>query len=154
MKASSQHQYSSSADADNVALRTQHCRRRGSRSQFGHLICVQGRRSRRRGRAALIARRQGEGLSRGAPKGPAKTHRKRPARPQLPHPPARPRQPDPQQRPLRRRIPHNNSRQANPIPDPRLRTPQPHDRPVGRTRSNHRVRSMTSAQEARKSGLV
>ena len=56
---------------------------------------VQGRRSRRRRRPAHFPRRQGQSLSRGAPKSPAQAHRRRPARPQLPHPPAGPRQPDP-----------------------------------------------------------
>ena len=54
---------------------------------------------------ANIARRQGQGLSGGAPQSHAQARRRRPARPQLPHPPAGPRQPDPQQRPLRRRPP-------------------------------------------------
>ena len=51
--------------------------------------------SRRRGHAAPIARRQGQSLSRRTPQGRAQAHGRRPSRSQLPHPPAGSRQPDP-----------------------------------------------------------
>ena len=91
---------------------------------------VQGRRSDRRGRPADIAGRQGQSLSGGAPQGRVQARRRRPARPQLPHPAAGPRQPDPQHRPLRRRSPRHHPRKANPDPTPRRQ-----NRRVGTARS-------------------
>jgi len=105
-------------------------------------------------RAALIPRRQGQGLPGGAPKSHHQTRQRRPARPQLPHPPAGPRQPHPQQRPLRRRASNDNSVKADPNPEPRLRSPRPQNRRVGRTRPSHRVTSTTCARNSWKFGLA
>jgi Transposase DDE domain len=80
-------------------------------------------------------------------------NRRRPACPQLPHPPAGPRQPDPQQRPLRRRPSNDNPVKANANPDPSLHPPRPQDRRVGRTRFPYRVTSRSCARNGRKFGL-